>query len=285
MYIENLQEKDIYTEEFPFRLELNQTDDFIFPAHWHHAAEIVYPINGNYAALVNGQEYSMKERDILFIPGGEIHNFDTHVKGNRYFIQFEIATLDVFGHLNKLTPLLSITKLISPDNDELLHHQLEDELIKLINEYNQKTPSYILALNARIFDILVFLSRNLIDKAAAASAQNETKKLYSSQKLTSALQYIEEHYQNDISLKDVSAAAGFSQYYFSRIFKEMTEQSLPQYLNERRIKKAEKLLTTHNISILETAHATGFNSLATFNRAFKKIKGCTPMDYKRLQLK
>jgi len=285
MFIENLQEKDIYTEEYPFRLELNQTDDFLFPAHWHHAIEIIYPSKGNYIALVNGQEYPMKERDILFIPGGEIHNFDTHIKGERFFIQFEIASLDVFGQFNKLTPILSTVKLVSPNNDTNLHHQLENELIKIINEYTQKALSYTIALNARLFDILVLLSRSLLYKVTSVSTQNENKKLYSSQKLTRAFQFIEEQYQNDISLKDVSAAAGFSEYYFSRLFKEMTEKSLPQYLNERRVKRAEKMLTTHNISITEIAHTTGFNSIATFNRAFKKIKGCTPMDYKHLQLK
>lgn len=285
MFIENLQEKDIYTEEYPFRLELNQTEHFVFPSHWHHAAEIVYPLTGSYSAVVNGQEYSMQERDILFIPGGEIHNFDTHIKGNRYFIQFEIATLDVFGQLNKLTPLLSITRLISPDTDAVLHHRLEEEVNKLINEYKQKAPSYTIALNARLFDILVLLSRSMINKSTSHPLQNENRKLYSSKKICLAFQYIEEQYQNDIALKDIAAAAGFSEYYFSRIFKEFTGKSLPQYLNERRIKRSEKLLTTHNISIIEVAHATGFSSIATFNRAFKKIKGCTPMDFKRLQLK
>lgn len=285
MIIDGLHEKNIFTENYPFRLELNIFENFMWPPHWHHAVELVYPVENGYLATVNGQEYVLRERDILFIPGGDIHSFNTHKnKGRRFFIQFDISTLDVFGQLQNLTPFLSTPKLISSHTDTTLQYELEMQISLLIAEYEKKDLAYTLSLNARVFDILVLLSRSILNRTDFQDSGGNNKKLYSMEKLNLALQYIEEHYQQDISLKDVSFAAGFSEFHFSRVFKEMIGKNFLHYLNERRIKKAETLLTVHDISVIEAAYTSGFNSITTFNRAFKKLKGCTPIEYKRMQL-
>lgn len=281
--LEGLLEKDIFTESYPFRLLLNTWENFDWPMHWHHAVELVYPVENNYTATVNNHEYSLCERDILFIAGGDIHGFKTtNNKGNRFFIQFDISTLDVFGQIQNITPLLSSTRLISRQHDGDLHRNLEKQILELITEYDRKSLAYTLSLNARVFDILVLLSRNILNNVDFKDISNN-KKFFTLEKLNRAFQFIEENYQQDISLKAVSYAAGFSECHFSRIFKELTGHNFLNYLNERRIKKAIKLLTIHDLSIIEIAHHSGFNSIATFNRAFKKIKGCTPLEYKRIQ--
>jgi AraC-like DNA-binding protein len=284
MFIEGIHEKDIYTEAYPFRIELNTFENFDWPLHWHHAAELVYPIENGYHTTVNGQEYVMCEKDILFIAGGDTHSFNTrNNKGNRFFIQFDISTMDVFGQAHQLTPFLSITKLISAKGDPLLHTELERNIVGLINEYQHRALGYTLFLNARIFDILVLLSRSVYSNVDFENSSCNSKKFHILEKLNLAFQYIEEQYQNDISLKDVSFAAGFSEYHFSRLFKEITGKHFLSYLNERRIKKAIQLLIAHNMSITEVALSSGFNSIATFNRTFKKLKGCTPVEYKKMQ--
>ncbi|CUH94387.1 hypothetical protein P22_0453 [Propionispora sp. 2/2-37] len=281
--LDGLQEKNIFTESYPFRLLLNTWENFDWPMHWHHAVELVYPVENNYTATVNNHEYRLSERDILFIAGGDIHGFKTtNNKGNRFFIQFDISTLDVFGQIQNFTPLLSSTRLISRQQDHELHRHLEKQILELINEYDRKSLAYTLSLNARVFDILVLLARSSLNHVDFKNISSN-KRFFTLEKLNLAFQFIEKNYQKDISLKDVSCAAGFSEYHFSRIFKELTGHNFLNYLNERRIKKAIKLLTIHDLSIIEVAHHSGFNSIATFNRTFKKIKGCTPLEYKRIQ--
>jgi len=285
MIINGLYEENIFTKNYPFRIVENTFANFVFPLHWHHAIELIYPINNRYITNVNDQEYVIEERDILFIAGGDIHSFNTsNNAGNRYFIQFDISTLDVFGQIHNFTPFLSITRLISTKNNSSLHHELEMQIGQMIKEYEQKFFGYNLSLNARVFDILVLLSRNILNNDTLLTSSNCNKKFYVMEKLNIALQYIEENYQNNITLKDTSDAAGFSEYHFSRVFKEMTGQNFNYYVNSRRIKKAEKLLINHDLSIIELANIAGFNSIATFNRIFKKTRGCTPMEYKKMQL-
>lgn len=284
MIINGLYEENIFPKNYPFRIVRNTFDDFVFPLHWHHAIELVYPINNGYTVNVNDHEYVIEERDILFIAGGDIHSFNTsNNTGSRYFIQFDISTLDVFGQIHNFTPFLSITQLISTKNNSHLHHQLEMQIGEIIKEYGQKSFAYNLSLNARVFDILVLLSRNMLNNNTLPTSSSYNKKFYVLEKLNTVLQYIEENYQNNITLKDASAASGFSEYHFSRAFKEMTGHNFHHYVNSRRLKKAEKLLINHDLSIIELANTAGFNSIATFNRIFKKARGCTPMEYKKMQ--
>ena len=92
-----------------------------------------------------------------------------------------------------------------------------------------------------------------------------------------------DYYQKEISLTDISDAVGFSETYFSRIFKNIYGKSFHTFLNEFRVKEVEKLLLHKPVTITEAAFSCGFNSVSTFNRIFKSIKGCSPSDYIKIE--
>lgn len=283
--VDGLHEQNICPENFPFNILLNTFDNFSFPVHWHRAIEFIYPIDNIYTVSVNDQEYVMNKNDIMMITGGDIHSFSTkNNPGKRYFIHFDIFKLDVFGKHCNFKPSLLMTQLITPQSNYELHNNIETHIISVIKEFEQKPFAYDLSINARFLDILVALFRNLSGKDVFAPPSNSNKKIHGMERLNYALQYVENNYQDNITLKDASKAAGFSEYHFSRVFKDMTGQNFTDYVNARRIRKAEKLLVSHDLSIIEIAHSAGFHSLATFNRIFKKTRGCTPMEYKKLQL-
>ena len=76
--------------------------------------------------------------------------------------------------------------------------------------------------------------------------------------------------------------AGYSKYHFSRLFSEYTKETFCDYLNLRRIKAAEELLLNDSLSVTEIAMQSGFSSIATFNRLFRSLKGCSPSEYRKL---
>ena len=86
-----------------------------------------------------------------------------------------------------------------------------------------------------------------------------------------------------LKLEHLASMAGFSQYHFSRLFTEYTGHSFCDYVNLRRIKSTESLLSNDNLSITEIAMLSGFSSIATFNRLFKKFKGCSPSEFRNLK--
>lgn len=95
------------------------------------------------------------------------------------------------------------------------------------------------------------------------------------------LQYIEEHYREDLSLTGISALFGFSPNYFSSLFKKKTGCNFVQYLTKRRIRESKRLLLETRMTIQEISTATGYYSASFFIRSFKKAEGMTPLDYRR----
>jgi AraC-like DNA-binding protein len=284
MIIEGFHEKGIFTENYPFRLVYNTEDSYDYPLHWHNAIELLYVMENTCNADVSGIHYSLNEKDILFIAGGDIHTFNIrNAKGKRVFIQFDISRLGGFGDIHMLKSCFTRTRLISTI-DSQLHKDLEEQILKLIEKYTTRDATFPFILNARIYDILAILYQKFLSKFNTESQQMSSSKTFGLERLNKALKYIEDNYQKDISLKEVSKVAGFSEYHFSRLFKNITETNFHDFVNEFRIRKAENLLATRDMSITQAALAAGFSSTSTFNRLFKELKGCAPSEYRKILL-
>ena len=104
-------------------------------------------------------------------------------------------------------------------------------------------------------------------------------------KIQQAVRFINDNYRTDIRLDAVSGEAGMSPSHFSRIFRKVMGLSYQEYLNSRRIAKAEKLLSSSPRSITEIAISVGFADSTGLGRIFKKLTGQTPSAYRRMALK
>ena len=100
--------------------------------------------------------------------------------------------------------------------------------------------------------------------------------------MNSAITYINEHYMEEMSLEDAALFAGFSKYYFSRMFKRFSGISFLDYLTRKRLNAATELLVHTDQPIQEIARSSGFGSIATFNRVFRSVRSCTPTPYREI---
>ncbi|MCA9554426.1 MAG: helix-turn-helix domain-containing protein [Myxococcales bacterium] len=96
------------------------------------------------------------------------------------------------------------------------------------------------------------------------------------------IEFIEARLEEDIDLAEVAAAARMSQWHFQRIFKGLTRETLMAYVRARRMARALERLQRTDDRIIEIALGAGFESQASFTRAFKKTYGLTPAAYRRL---
>lgn len=98
--------------------------------------------------------------------------------------------------------------------------------------------------------------------------------------IRSAIQYMEEHYPESITLPEAAAHVGLSAEYLSRLFREETGVKFIVFLNNLKLKHALRLLETTNLKVYEVAEKVGYSNLSYFSTVFKKNFGQNPFDYK-----
>lgn len=96
-------------------------------------------------------------------------------------------------------------------------------------------------------------------------------------------EYIAMHYQEPISLRQLSDMMGFSEGHFARTFRKKFGVSFVQYLSEYRIRKSRRLLTETHLPIEQIAYRVGINSYSYFCTCFKHVQGMTPGQYRAEQ--
>lgn len=98
-----------------------------------------------------------------------------------------------------------------------------------------------------------------------------------------ALDYMERHFQLEISLEDVANYVGVTPQHFSKIFKQETGRNYVDWLTELRMELAKQYLTDGKRTIKEVCYLVGYKDPNYFSRIFKKVQGVTPSEYIRLQ--
>src|SRR5438094_7256595 len=97
-----------------------------------------------------------------------------------------------------------------------------------------------------------------------------------------ARQFIEKHQAEPLSLGRVARVANISRHYFCKMFKKATGISFIDYLSRVRVEKSKTLLVNPTSRISEAAFASGFQSMTNFNRAFRRIVGRSPTQFRKL---
>ncbi len=100
-----------------------------------------------------------------------------------------------------------------------------------------------------------------------------------SHKLQQAIDYIQTHLAEDVSLKAIATELDMSQYHFARLFKQSTGYSPYQYVIKHRIERAQELMMQEQQSMASIALKVGFASQSQFGRHFKRITGVTPKQF------
>lgn len=276
--MEVFHQRNLVGEEFPFNLFI--TDIAEYPPHWHEEIEIVCVLDETLVIGLNNEIFTVKPRDIFLIGRGEVHFFITPPKkSKRIILQFELSMFETFAPMmreRKFTvPLIEGEGANGP-----IHRDLERQILWIEEEYARKAEGYHLAIKARLYDLMVILLRRIpMEKYSSLEQGKHLKRL---ERLEQVFQYVERNHNREITLEEIAHAANFSIYHFTRFFKEATGMTFVQYLNNYRITKAIKYLTNSNGDpITEVAFRAGFESIKTFNRVFRQIKGCSPSYYKK----
>ena len=100
------------------------------------------------------------------------------------------------------------------------------------------------------------------------------------QAIERAERYIDNHLEEDLGLQVLADIAGFNASYFSRIFKQKNNCNISDYVTRERMNCARRLLVETDEKIYQIAEKTGYQTVSSFNRVFKKVEGISPAEYR-----
>jgi AraC family transcriptional regulator len=104
-------------------------------------------------------------------------------------------------------------------------------------------------------------------------------------RMNAAIDYIEGNLTGDIDYKQGAIAACCPNYHFQRMFALISEVTLSEYIRRRRLTLAAFELQQSNKSVIEIAHAYGYQSHASFTRAFRELHGASPTSTRKSRVK
>lgn len=99
-------------------------------------------------------------------------------------------------------------------------------------------------------------------------------------RITQVLKYINQHLNKDINTEELAGVACLTKPYLIRLFKRNFNTTPLQYINKKKMEKAQVLLITEDMSVKELAYTLGYNDHSYFCRLFKKLTGNTPQEYR-----
>lgn len=282
--IENLKgiyETVNYKQNTGLRLYVN--DEFAdYPSHWHSPVEVICPLEGGYRVFCNNTHtFSLREGDILIICPGTIHSLSPPGEGVRIIFQADCSTLYSIKQLETIFSLMAPALAITPEKLPRVYERIHALILEIRDEYLGTSSLSEASIYAKIIELIVLVGRNYTGEESRFDTTTRKQQEYN-EKLLSICNYISEHCTENLSLDEVAAQAGFSKYYFERLFKQFTGVPFYRYLNHKRIALAEELLVDPDIAVTETAYRCGFSSASSFIRMFKIIKQCTPSEFRRM---
>lgn len=252
-----------------------------FASHWHTALEIIMPLDGTYVAHILSETYVLDPGDIFIIPAGTIHSLEAPGEGSRLIYILEPTFLSQLPGFNYVQSLLSQPMRITYDDDPEYYETEAKLVLSLAEHYWSQGATKEMNLYACILSFFAKVGeKNIVSIPVSLGSSIKNSSVVN--QLSIVLDYIDEHFSESITLEQAAQIAGFSKFYFTRLFKEYTNHTFYEYLTEKRIRAAEQMLLMPKFPVTDVSIQAGFSSLSSFNRTFKRNKGCSPTEYRNL---
>ncbi len=250
-------------KEFPLRINFNEFGQYDFRAHWHEHVEIHCVFEGS-ALLRCGEDTVLLEKgDCAIINANELHQ---GIRGKCCYGCLIIPPR-FFGK-----NYVFFERLVKGG-------QIYELMCKIFDENKQFNSVSSLSIMGYTYLLIATLINGYSKKNFnEIGYRRYFEKL---ETVNKAIQYIEEHYTENVTTLALSEMVHLSEGHFCHLFKEVTRMSAKEYLLQCRIRRAVELLKSSNMSITDVCYTCGFSDPNYFSRIFKKKTGDVPSNYRK----
>lgn len=245
-----------FGKSYDFRSKFH--DGFVVGAHIHEFSEIIYVLSGDAEVIINGKTLHLRKDDLVFIPPNYIHQY-----------KIDKAKVGCAVFSNDYIPLF-----FNFIGDR--HLNVEPINVKENREFVQKFFSLDNSSKMLTSGYLNILCDMVIKNSKFSPSVMSDGILY--QKV---INYIFNHFTEDISLKTVSQKFGYNEKYLSATLHKLTGINFRKFISLYRVLRAKELLLNSKEDVSSIAMSCGFSAINTFNRTFKEFTGVTPTEFKK----
>ncbi len=257
--------------------------------HRHPEFEFIYN-QADSASYQIGDEVIIAEKgDLLFVWPNELHTF-IRVPDKVLFVQFKASILTGYEDIVSDLPLLYPLHLIRASQYPEVANAVSYSIVEGYRYYTSSDDYVQSVFRSRLTDLLTSLLYFVKQKPETVSAgASETVTADPAgqdwsirSKIADACRYIDQNFNRNLTQTEVADLYGFSHYYFSRKFKQLTSCSFPEYLSQKRVLNASELLKKTPMTITEVAYSSGFQSISSFNKIFRDAFEMSPKEYRKM---
>lgn len=257
----------------------------MFAEHHHTAFEITMVLLGSGIYSTKSTEFDFSCGDIFFFSTDEFHwikKLDTVAEFINIHFEPRFIWSDNFGISSNELIKIFFSRKKKPFNkissDNAASKIIKELIFKTEAEFTEKKPQYQAMLKIHLINMLVEMLRSYEGQLSEPDiSYNEQMLKY----MEDALNYIEEHFEGEITLETLSDVAHMSKTYFCCQFRRLNGISPWEYITIKRIEKAISYIESTDLTRLEIALKCGFNNTSNFYHAFKRVTGKTPGDFKK----
>lgn len=273
-------------EQFPFLVsyqKLSEYESGSFMWHWHPEIEITYVQKGTMCYKVNHMVYHLKEGDIVFNNSGALHSGTMENQEDCAYIPVTFDPRLIYGFFQStinskyVDPVIqdSMLPAICIDQSESWHKPFREYLLRIIALDEKKPDFYEL-------DITICLQSmwRLLLEHITYEPQTSRENSLEYDRIKKILSYIEENYQNKITLNDIAGHIHLCESECTRLFKRHMNTTLFAFLQEYRIERSLEFLQDDQ-PVSAVADKAGFSDPNYYSKVFAKIKGCSPREYRK----
>ena len=276
--VHNSKELVTYSSSSHIRIWYNNQSEG-YEQHSHDALEVFICIQNNYEGHANNKTYMLKEGDILIIPPNMLHEYINDKPGVRFIYLVEMNEFFKSHDYKSIEPMFFDAFLCNQETCPDVYDTIYSLFMDMNKVYFTNSTFWETEVYSKIYQVFIEIARHA-ENAVKTETYNSSQSMI---RITALLRYLDINYAEDMSTEQAAEYTGFSKFHFMRMFKLQTGYTFHDYLTLKRIHTAEQLLVT-DMPITDIAFQTGFNTLPSFCRAFKKYTNYSPSEYKKLRL-
>lgn len=240
--------------------------------HWHSAPELICILSGEFSVTLGHATSFVAAGSMLYINPDEIHSLEAQVPNS------QLLTIQFSPNLFDETHPAPVMDYLLPASQEerAADQQIRNSVIALLEHLIGSQPSFTrIALIYQLLGALLAVSEEM------PARQQLTVRKKDQQLVKYGIEFINQHFDDELNLATIADHVGVSYHHFSRTFKKISGYNFKEYLTMIRINKAKLLLKDTHIPITDISYSCGFSNHKQLIFAFNKYCRMTPTEFRK----